>query len=142
MGRDEKAIPIMTTNSPRISPRNEYLLQENQRVEASPTLANEFPDLKSMTVDLGFYDIGGRACRSQIKYTVNLARAKSVFRFECENPECIRGGHDLSEMVAEAVANRSTNVTGEHSCRGWRSRTTINQTPCGKLLRYAITLGY
>jgi len=135
-------ISIMTTNSPRISPRNEYLVQENLRVRASPTLANEFPNLKSMTVDLGFYDLDGRFCRSQIKYTVNLERARSVFRFECENPECVRGGHDLSDVVAEAVSNGSASVSGEHSCGGWRSRTTINLTPCGKLLRYGITLGY
>jgi len=136
------AIPIMTINSPRISPRNEYLLEVSSRVEASATLANEFPDLKSMTVDLGFYDLEGRACRSQIKYKVNLEHARSVFRFECENPECVRGGHDLSDVVADAVTNRSTSVSGEHSCRGWRSRTTINHIPCGKLLRYSITLGY
>jgi len=129
----------MTINSPRISPRNEYLLEVSSRVEASATLANEFPDLKSMTVDLGFYDLEGRACRSQIKYKVNLERARSVFRFECENPECVRGGYDLSDVVAAAVTNQ---MSGELSCRGWRSRTTIDHIPCGKVLRYSITIGY
>jgi len=132
----------MTINSPRISPRNEYLLQENLRVEASRTLAKEFPDLKSMTVDLGFYDLEGRLCRSQIKYKVNLEHARSVFRFGCENPECVRGGYDLSDVVSKAVKNRSSSVSGDLSCRGWRSRTTINDIPCGKVLRYSITLGY
>jgi len=132
----------MTINSPRISPRNEYLLRENLRVEASPTLAQAFPDLKSMTVDLGFYDAEGHSCRSQIKYTVNLEHARSVFRFGCENPECVGGGFDLSDVVARAVMNRSAGVSGELSCRGWRSRTTINQVSCGKVLRYNITLAY
>jgi hypothetical protein len=132
----------MTINSPRISPRNEYLMHENLRVEASPTLAQAFPDLKSMTVELGFYDAEGRSCRSQIKYTVNLEHARSVFRFGCENTECVQGGFDLSGAVAQAVTNRSTAVSGEFSCRGWLSRYTINQVPCGKVLRYKITLAY
>jgi len=132
----------MTINSPKISPRNEYLLQENLRVEASATLAKEFPDLKSMTVDLGFYDLEGRSCRSQIKYKVNLEHARSVFRFGCENPECIRGGYDLSAEVAKAVTNRSTSVSGEFACRGWLSRSTINQVTCGKVLRYGLTLSF
>jgi hypothetical protein len=132
----------MTMNSPRISPRNEYLLQENLRVEASPTLGTAFPYLKSMTVDLGFYDAEGRSCRSQIKYKVNLEHARSVFRFGCLNPECVRGGFDLSDVVTEAVTNRRPTATSEICCRGWQSRSTIGEVPCGKVLRFGLTLAY
>ena len=138
----ETSFEIMTTNTPRTSPRNEYLLQESRRVEASRTLAAEFPALASMTVDLGFYDSEGISCRSQIKYKVNLQQARSVLRFGCENPECIGGGFDLSGAVAEAVTNRETTVSGEMSCHGWRSHTTINRVQCGKRLRFSITLTY
>lgn len=130
------------THSPRTSPRNEYLLEENARVEASPSLAQQFPDLKSLTVDLGYYDSEGRLRSSQIKYAVNLTHAKSVFRVGCQNPECVRGDFDLTNALAEAVNAGSTSVSSELRCHGWRSRTTIHSVECGKILRYKITLGY
>jgi len=129
-------------NGPRTSPRNEYLMQENLRVKASPSLAEQFPDLKSMTVDLGYFDSKGIGRSSQIKYTVNLEHAKSIFRIGCQNPECVRGGFELSEVLAEAVASKETSVSNELCCQGWRSRTTIDSVACGKILRYKLTLAY
>lgn len=130
------------TQSPRTSPRHEYLLEENARAEASPSLAHQFPNLKSLTVDLGYYDSEGRLRSSQIKYAVNLTHAKSVFRVSCQNPECVRGDFDLTHALAEAVGAGSTSVSSELRCHGWRSRTTIDSVQCGKILRYKISLGY
>ena len=66
---------------PKTSPRSEYLQKEKLRIEASPSLAHKFPKLKSLTVDLGFFDPTGVTKNSQIKYTVNLEHAKASFRF-------------------------------------------------------------
>lgn len=132
----------MPSHSPRNSPRSDYLMAESLRVAASPSLAHEHPSLKSMTVVLGYYDSQNLLCCSQITYKVNLAHAKSVFRFGCQNAECVQGDFDLSEVLAGAVADRRARVSGELCCQGWRSRTTINDIRCGKILRYTITLGY
>lgn len=130
------------THSPRTSPRGEYLQQENLRVLASPSIAEKFPALKAMTVDLGYYNSEGIARSSQIKYTVNLEHAKSVFRVGCHNQECVRGDFDLSEALAQAVAARDTSVSGEICCQGWRGRATVDTVPCGNILRYKLTLNY
>ena len=87
------------THVQRTSPRGEYLQQANQRVQDSLALAQKFTALKSLTVDLGLYDPEGKSRNSQIKYTVNLDHAKSVFRVACQNPECVRGDFDLSEAL-------------------------------------------
>ena len=129
-------------SKPEISPRQEYLLQENRRVESSPLLAERFPSLKSMTVDLAYYDTDRPERTSQIKYTFNLERAKSVFRLDCQNPDCVGGDFDLSDVLAEAVMERRTEVTGELSCQGWRNKNTIGSHPCGKVIRFNLTLGY
>lgn len=129
-------------HSPRTSPRSEYLLQESLRVKESPSLAAKFPRLKSLTVDLGYYGEEGDACSSQIKYTVNLDHAKSVFRVGCHNQECVRGDFDLSEAIATAVAEKRTSIAGELRCRGWRNRAGIDNIPCRNLLRYKLTLHY
>jgi len=132
----------MMMQSPRTSPRNEYLLQEKQRTLESPSLAQTFNNLKSLTVDLSFYDPEGVIRNSQIKYTVNLEHAKTVFRFACQNHECVRGDFDLSDVLANAVSAHRTSESGEICCEGWRSRATIDTVSCGNILRYKLTLGY
>src|SRR6266568_4749407 len=99
--------------SQHTTPRGEYALQENLRVLGSPSLAEKFRKLRTLTVDLSYFDAEGDTRSSQIKYTVNLAHAKSVFRFPCHNHECVRGDFDLSEVLAEAVAAHRTSVSSE-----------------------------
>ena len=130
------------TNAQRTSPRGEYLQQENLRVLESITLAAKFSALKSLTVDLGHYDPEGRSRHSQIKYTVNPDFAKSVFRLDCMNGECVCGDFDLSEALAKAVAARQATVTGEMICQGWLSKTTIDRVHCNNILRFKLTLSY
>lgn len=129
-------------HSPRTTPRSEYLLLEKQRVQDAPTLAATFRDLKSLTVDLGYYDSEGLHRGSQIKYTVNIQHEKAVFRIACHNHECVRGDFDLSNALAEAVTTRRETVSSEIRCQGWRSRATIDTVPCHNILRYKLTLEY
>ena len=126
----------------RGSPRSEYLQHENLREQASPTIAEKFPSLQSVTVDLGCYDAEGFVRSSQIKYSVNLDHAKSFFRVVCHNQECVRGDFDLSDALAQAVLARHTDASGEICCKGWRGHATIESMPCGNILRYRLTLGY
>ena len=126
----------------RTGARAEYRQQEGLRIKDSASLADKFRQLKSLTVDLMYYDPEGISKTSEIKYTVNLANAKSVFCFNCPNSECVRGDFDLSEDLARAITRRQTNVTGEMSCQGWRSKTTIETLRCRNILRYKLSLAY
>ena len=126
----------------RTGARFEHREQTGQRVKDSPSLAERFRKLKSLTLDLSFYDPEGASKLSQIKYSVNIANAKSVFLFHCPNTECIRGDFDLTDELANAVAKRRSTVAGEMICQGWRSKTTVNTVRCGNILRYKLTLGY
>ena len=129
-------------NHHKLGPRAEYRKQESQRVSDSPTLSNRFGDLKSLTVNLSHFDPSGTTRTSHVKYQVNIANAKSVFRFECPNQECIRGDFDLSNELADAVKKERKVVTGEALCQGWRSKSTIDSVRCHNILRYKISLGY
>ena len=62
------------TFTPKSNPRREYLQQENLRVQASPSLAEKFPNLKTVTVELSHYDSEGVTRSSQVKYTANVER--------------------------------------------------------------------
>jgi hypothetical protein len=126
----------------RVGPRFEYREQESQRVKDSPSLSDRFPQLKSLRVDLDYYNSKGVTKNSQIKYSPNLAKAKSVFRVDCPNAGCIRGDFDLTEELAKAVAEHRTTVTAEMCCQGWQSKTTIDTVPCHNILRYTLSLAY
>ena len=126
----------------RLGARAEYRQREGQRVKDSVSLADKFPKLKTLTVGLAYYDPDAITRASQLKYEVNLANAKSVFRFNCPNSECVQGDFDLTDELAEAVAARRTSVTGELSCQGWQSKTTINTVHCHNILRYKLSLAY
>jgi len=127
---------------PKPKLRKEYQQQESHQVEHSATLALAFRDLKSLTVDLAYFHPGRFARHSQIKYTVNLANAKSRFRFSCPNEQCVGGDFDLSAALAKAVAAHQTTLTGEVTCQGWRCQTAVGQMRCHHILRYKLSAEY
>lgn len=133
---------IKTTMPRKLSPRAEYLQQEHQRVKESASLQERYRDLKSLTVEIAYFDEGGLVRRGEMKYTVNLAHAKSLFRFSCPNNECVGGDFDLSIELANAIAGRQESASGELICQGWRSRTTIDNLLCHNILRYKLSIGY
>src|SRR5580698_10363574 len=122
--------------------RFEYREQEGQRVKEAASLSDKFPQLKSLAVDIGFFNAAGVTKNTQIKYTPNLEKAKSVFRIDCPNNGCIGGDFDLSEQLGKAVAARHTTVTAEMSCQGWQSKTTVDTVHCHNILRYTLSLAY
>jgi hypothetical protein len=122
----------------RAGPKAEYRERQRQRVHDSPSLAEQFPKLKSLTATLEHHNADDLTRRSQLKYVVNLHHAKSVFRFTCPNSECIGGDFDLTKEVAAAVAKRRTSVRGKLGCRG----TTIKRGRCANTLHYKLLLSY
>ena len=126
----------------RHSPRAEYRQQENQRVNDSANLAEKFHDLKSLTVDLAHFAPVSLAKTSEIKYTVNLANAKSRFQLSCPNDQCVGGDFDLSAALAKAVGEHQTKLIGEVICQGWRSETEIGLARCHNALRYKLSAEY
>jgi hypothetical protein len=126
----------------KLGARAEYRQKEGLRIIESPTLAAKFPKLKTLKVNLEYYPADGVVRSSQIKYVVNLAHAKSVFRFDCLNKECIRGDFDLTEILTKAIAARQKIVMGEMRCGGWRNKESVKITLCRNILRYKFNLGY
>ena len=130
------------TRPDKMDARTEYRVRQRQRATDSASLSDKFPQLKSLSLDLGQYDSIGLSRTSQVKYTLNLKHARSLFRIDCSNQECVCGDFDLSAAIDHAVAERREEVTGEVRCQGWASKTAIDQVRCGKILRYRLTLEY
>jgi hypothetical protein len=128
--------------TPKVNLRKEFRMSESQRVRDSVSLAEKFPKLQSMSVELAYFNPGNPNPSSQLKYTANVTNAKSVFRVDCNNHECVQGDFDLSAVLAEAITKKQKALVGEATCQGWRRTDAINQTRCHTLLRYKFTLGY
>jgi hypothetical protein len=126
----------------RIGARAEYLLEEKERIKASASLVEKFPSLKSLSISLNYFAPGGLTPHSEIKCVFNLAYAKSLFRFDCPNTECVGGNFDLTAELTRAIAERRDMASGEARCDGWQSKTTIGRVYCGHILRYKISLGF
>ena len=126
----------------KTSARAEYRQEQGQRVRDSGSLADKFPQLKSLTVVLDYYDSEGVTRSGQIKYAVNLSNAKSLFRVDCQNDQCVRGDFDLSDDLTNAVAGHLTTATGELCCQGWIDKDNVGTTHCHKILRYKLSLEY
>jgi hypothetical protein len=127
---------------PKIGARRKYLLAERERIKLAATLAETFPDLKSLHALLSYCAPFGRTPQNEIKCSFNLAHAKALFRFACPNNECVAGNFDLSAALARAVVERRETVTGELRCQGWQSKSTIDRVYCDHVLRYKLTLGF
>ena len=132
----------MITRPQKFSPRADYRRQEHLRVQESVTLSEKFRELKTLMVAIAHFSAEGVKQHNELKCTFNTGHAKSVVRFDCPNVECVGGDFDLSEAVAQAVAQHRTTATGEMCCNGWLSKITIDQVHCRTILRYKISLGY
>lgn len=126
----------------RIGYRAEYLQEQQERIRAACSLAQRFPELKTLTATLACFSPDGQTCLSELKCTFNLGYAKALFLVACPNPECIGGNFDLSSELVHAVAAHRESVTGESRCQGWKSKTTMGRIYCDHLLRYTLNLAY
>ena len=126
----------------KTNPRAEFRRHQIQRANDSVSLAEKFPELKSLRVDLIYFHSDGLTRTGELRYKVNVRFAKSVFSFVCPCNECVGGDFDLSSAVAEAVGKRRTTGEGEIRCEGWRTKPKHEKTPCRNLIHYKLILGY
>jgi hypothetical protein len=132
----------MYKSTRKLGPRAEYREEQGQRVTAAPCLAEAYQSLKSLTVNVGYYAPDGINRYRQLTYDVNLDHAKSVFRFDCCNDECVQGDHELTEALAKAVASHSKSAAGELRCNGWQNKASIQKAKCNHIFHYKLKLGY
>ena len=133
----------MITYGRKLNPRIEYRLQRNERIKDSASLAEKFPKLKTLQINLDYFDATGTTRNGGMKYKVNLAHEKSLFCFNCMNGDCVGGDFDLTKELAEAIAAKRKKVEGEMLCQGTRhNKDRREQTPCRSILRYKLNLAY
>ena len=124
------------------TPRAIYREAQNRRVTASPSLAEKYKKLKSLTISVGYFAPQGITQYRQLTYDVNLSHAKAILRLDCPNVECVKGDFELTKELATALAKHLKTVSGELCCTGWQNKASIKKVKCNHVLRYQLKLGY
>src|SRR5579871_2366904 len=113
-----------------------------ERAEKSPSLARAYPQLKTLSVDLLYFDREIVSFGHGLRYRANLETAKSMLQFMCPSTLCHRGGFDLSDELCCAIAERRKAIDGEVHCRGFRHQETGNTVPCESILHFKMILTF
>ncbi len=130
-------------SSRKLNPRTAYRISQQQRVQESDSLAQRFPTLKSLQINLEYFDRTGATRNGGLKYKANLEHAKSMLYFNCVHDECVGGDFDLSGVLSKAVAGKIKAVNGELRCQGTRTaKGGAGRIPCNNILKYKLTLAY
>ncbi|MBC5825805.1 MAG: hypothetical protein GIW99_01950 [Candidatus Eremiobacteraeota bacterium] len=101
-----------------------------------------FPEVREI-----FFDIALAADESFSDGVVNSQYVRGPqfsadFSFDCCNKECVEGGHDITDEVADAIRHKRPTVSGERVCEGWQNEERVGSTRCHCLLRYTARIAY
>lgn len=134
-------LPRMNPHADK-NPNAEHRQAQRQRTEEAASLAQTYPHLKSLKVNLEFVNREGITKTNQMKYSANPEHAKSVLVFACPTSDCLGGDFDLTAKLAEAVVARKTRASGKLCCQGRHKRPSGVVEPCLSELRYNLNLAY
>ena len=134
---------VMNSYSRKENPRSIYRLEQTERVNKSASLSEKFPKLKAFSLEAAYFDPTGARLNGEMKYKLNLAHAKSIFRLNCVHGDCTAGDFDLTEELGRAISARRKTAEGELRCQGTRhNKEKKESAPCGAILRYKLIFRY
>lgn len=146
---DEQAgalFPRATNRYGRPIPKSELRKQAREqafnRAEKSASLATRYPRLKTLSVNLLYFDRQIVPWGHGLLYRANLQSAKSMLQFHCPNSMCNGGGFDLSKDLSSAVAELRKVVERAVPCRGSRDQESGQMAPCESVLHFKMNLTF
>lgn len=108
---------------------------------STPTLAEEFPEVEELIIEMNFMEDGREYPRLQRKATIT-PNQHAYFEEECPLfPKCVGGGFVLRMAILELLSQRRKEDTGKLVCRGRRNIEGSIHT-CLLELQYRITAHY
>jgi hypothetical protein len=122
--------------------RRKYRLRKLERAEKSASLAIMYPQLKTLTADLLYFDREIVSWGHGLRYRANLETAKSELHFSCPSALCHRGGFNLSDELSSAVGGRRKLVDGQVHCQGSRDLESGKTVPCESILHFRMILTF
>jgi|GEM_PF-2806870 len=110
------------------------------KAAAAGYLIDRYKHLKTLRLQLKYLDPGENVLSSRDESRGPYDSA--FFEFPCPGSECMEGGYDITNPVAEMLLNYSPDSTGSVACRGWHFNDENYRERCGSKLEYRVTAEY
>lgn len=88
-----------------------------EREDRAPRLATEYPKLENLRLLITFKR-GEVTVQPQHVRVIVVDRAPALFHIPCIDPECRRGGHEITDVVLSALRASRTTFSGAAPCHG------------------------
>ena len=111
-----------------------------QEYKYSPIISEKYPNLKSLTIRMTFYDDSGNRQVGKVRTWNVPLTAKAFFYKKCPMWECVNGGFDLSQAVDSAIQSGEDHTKGYLICWGWQDKERVGQFHCLTELHYEISV--
>ena len=128
----------LTTPSTRSLLEQRRELSRRKRIAAG-TLANAFPQLSHLRIQLSFRDSSDRPPTRQVHEL--FPPAPAFFEFPCPHGDC-DGAFDLGVAVSSLLAADAPRVEGAIECPGFRTAPAAGRRPCDLEVRFLVTALY
>lgn len=113
--------------------------QSRRKRIAAGTLANAFPQLSHLRIQLSFRDSSDRPPTRQVHEL--FPPAPAFFEFPCPHGDC-DGAFDLSVSVSSLLAGDASRTEGAIECPGFRTAPAASRRPCDLEVRFVVTATY
>ncbi|MBC8549968.1 MAG: hypothetical protein H8D23_09980 [Candidatus Brocadiales bacterium] len=119
---------------------------KHQRMISVEFIKDIFPDIKEIAFEFKFDDPDGPTISPNYKPSYSsvklLPQNLALFRFECENRECVKGGFYLREEIKDMVQAHKSESSGQLICQGWQDPEREGQHRCLLELSYSVRVVY
>lgn len=111
--------------------------QRQRTYQAVPTVAEQFPTLDELAVEMRFLDPEGKVHPSPSR-RLFAPSMQAFFDFQCPMRECSGGGYNMTTIVPRALTGKNPVTTGKMQCKGQRQRVGTGNSPCLLELTYEV----
>jgi len=121
-----------------------YVIDQRQRelrqrsYQAAPSVAELFPALEELAVELRFVDPDGKVRPSPFT-RIFVPDMQAFFEFQCPLRECSGGGFDLSQEIPRALGKGTSADHAVIRCKGRRDRPSSDEKHCLLELKFELT---
>ena len=120
---------------------DERVLQRDQQRLRAPKIAEKYPQIAAIGLDITYEDYDGDRSRAAQQMNFSL-QAPAFFEFNCPLRECVLGGFNFGSIVGGAIEEKAPGKSGTVSCPGWQDRERLHKHRCYLKAYYVLRLQY
>jgi hypothetical protein len=123
----------------KVSDFSQYL--EHKEFTEAGYMKDRYPQVAVLTLELTYEDPDAWS-QTHVVTRVREPKHSASFKLACPQRECVRGGHNLTDVIRTLIHNGEHEAAGEMVCMGWQDQERVNHYRCRWILHYKVTVNY